>query len=107
MYLKINKKKIQIKEYNKFIDRIKSLKFVLEKIDYGIKLPNKKKASTYFFCQRVDICFTDKEDNIIFLLDNVKTEKKFFKFKAKNIYYLPLDTCNHLKIGERLKLIKK
>ncbi len=104
MHLKINNQKIEILEYNKFIDRFKSLKFVLEKINYGIKIPNKKIANTYFFCQRVDICFTDKEDKIISLFKNVKTEKRIFKFKAKNIYYLPLETCKHLKLGEKLIL---
>lgn len=104
MYLKINNKKIEIKEYKKFIDRFKSLKFVLERINYGIKIPNKKKASTYFFCQRVDICFTNKDEIIIALFENVKTEKRIFKFKAKNIYYLPLETCKFLKIGDKLKI---
>lgn len=102
MYLKINMQKIEIKEYKKLIDRIKSLRFILDKIDYGIKIPNKRRANTYFFCQRVDICFTDKDDKIIYLYENVKTEKKILKLKAKNIYYLPLGTCKHLKIGQKL-----
>lgn len=106
MYLKINNKKIEIREYNKIINRFKSLKFVLDKIDYGIKLPNKKKASTYFFCQQVDICFTDKFDNIIYLKEKVKTEKRIIKWKAKNVYYLPLDTCKYLKVGEKLNITK-
>lgn len=107
MYLKVNKKKIEIKEYTKFIDRFKSLKFILEKIDYGIKIPNKKKASTYFFCQRVDICFTDKEDKIIYLAENVKSEKRIIKLKSKNIYYLPLNTSKYLEIGKILELNDK
>jgi hypothetical protein len=107
MYLKVNNKKIEIKEYNKFSERFKSFKFYLEKIDYGIKIPNKRRASTYFFCQRVDICFTDKDDKILYLYKDIKSEKKIFKFKAKNIYYLPLDTCKYLKVGEKLNIIKK
>lgn len=107
MHIKINNQKIPIKEYTKFIDRFKSLKFVLEKIDYGIKLPNKKRATTTFFCQRVDICFTDKEDKIIFLYEDVKSEKRIIKLKAKNIYYLPLNTVKHLKIGEKFPLKNK
>lgn len=106
MYLNINKQKIEIIEYTKFIDRFKSLKFVLDKIDYGIKLPNKKRATTTFFCQRVDICFTDKDDKIIYLYEDVKSEKKIIKFKAKNIYYLPLNTVKYLKIGEKFPLKK-
>ena len=57
MYLRVKNKKIEIKEYKKFSDRFKSLKFYLKNLDFGIKLPNKKLANTTFFCQRVDICF--------------------------------------------------
>ena len=76
----------------------------LDKIDFGIKIPKKKSASTYLFCQRVDICFTDKDDKILYLYENVKTEKRFFKFKAYNVYYLPLNTCSELKIGDKLNV---
>ena len=61
MYLRVKNKKIEIKEYKKFSDRFKSLKFYLKNLDFGIKLPNKKLANTTFFCQRVDICFTDND----------------------------------------------
>jgi len=106
MYLKIKNKKIEIKELTTFKNRFKSLKFKLAVIDYGILLPNKKLASTYFFCQRVDICFTDKDNKIIYLLENVKSEKRYLKLKAKNIYYLPLNTCKYLKLGEQLNIKK-
>ncbi len=106
MHIIINKEKIEIKEYTKFIDRLKSLKFILEKINYGLKIPHKKIANTTFFCQRVDICFTDKEDKILYLYKNVKSEKKIIKFKAKNVYYLPLNTTKYLKVGEKFPLKK-
>jgi len=93
-----------IYEYNKFSERFKSLRFVLDKIDYGIKLPRKKLACTYFFCQRVDICFTDKFDKILYLYANVKTEKRIIKFKAKNVYFLPLNTVKELSVGDKLIL---
>lgn len=106
MYININKQKLEIKEYKNFTERIKTLKFILDKINYGIKLPNKKSASTTFFCQKVDICFTDKDDKIIYLYENVKSEKRIFKLKAKNVYYLPLNTTKYLKIGEVFPLKK-
>lgn len=106
MYIKINNQKIEIKEYTKFIDRFKSLKFILDKVDYGIKLPNKRRATTTFFCQRVDICFTDKNDKIMYLYKDVKSEKRIIKIRARNIYYLPLNTAKHLKIGEKFPLKK-
>ena len=107
MHLKLNNKKIQIYEYTNFKERFKSLKFYLKEINFGIKLPNKKIASTYFFCQRVDICFTDKDDIVIRLLNNIRSEKMYFKSKAKNIYYLPVGTNKYLEIGKKIKLTKK
>ena len=106
MYLKINKKSIKILECNTYKERFKSFKFVLKKIDYGIKIKNKRYASTNFFCQRVDICFTDKDDTIKYLYEFVKSEKVIIKFKKYNIYYLPLDTVKYLKKGDKLKITK-
>ena len=107
MYLKIRYKKIEIREYTKFIDRFKSFKFYLKKINFGIKLPKKKIANTYFFCQRIDICFTDNNDKILYLYENVKSEKIIIKLKAKNIYFLPLGTCKYLNIGNKLNIINR
>ena len=107
MYLKLKNKKLKINEYTKFKERFKSFKFYLEEMNYGIKLPNKKLANTYFFCQRVDICFTDKNDVIIKLLDNVRSEKLHLKLKAKNVYFLPVGTNKNLQLGQKIKLTKK
>lgn len=104
MYIKIKNKKLEVKECVKFSERFKTLKFVLVKFDYIVKVPNKKMATTYFFCQRVDICFTDKDDIILFLYENVKSEKRILKFKAKNVYYLPLGSCKCLKVGMKLEV---
>ena len=106
MYLRVDKKKIEIKELLTLKDKIKSLRFNLYTIDYGIRRNNKKLASTYMFCQKVDICFTNKENVIIALYENVKPEKRYFKFKSKYIYYLPLNTVKHLKVGEKLMITK-
>lgn len=107
MYIKIKNKKMEILEYTKFKERFKSLKFYLKDIDFGIKFPNKRTANTYFFCQRVDICFTDKDDNILYLFDNVKSEKYIIRLKAKNVYYFPKGTNKYLNIGDNIKLTKK
>ena len=101
MYIKIKKKKIEITECLTTLDKFKSLKFVLDPINYGIKIPKKKKYNTYFFCQRVDILVTDKEDKIIALFENIKSEKKKRIKNAYNIYYLPLDTCKYYDLGDK------
>ena len=102
MYLKIRNKKIEVKDYNNLKDRFKSFKFYLKPINFGIRITKSKIASTYFFCQRIDICFTDKNNTIIALHENVKSEKRKINLKAYYIYYLPLGTCKHLTLGTRL-----
>lgn len=107
MYIKINNKKLEIIELTTFWQRFKSLKFALEPITTGIKLPHKKYADTYLFCQRVDIVMTDKDNNILYLYKNVKTEKRIlFKRKVYNVYYLPLNTVDNLEVNTRLKEYK-
>ena len=100
MYIKINNKNIEIIECNTFKERFKSLKFILEPITYGIKIPNKRLISTYFFCQKVDIMVTDHDNKIIKLYENMKSEKKIFLLKKYNIYYLPLNTVKYLKLND-------
>ena len=100
MYVKAGSKRIKIKRLNKFPDRFKSFKFVLEPIDYGILIPKKKFVNTYMFCQRVDVCLTDRDDRIVALYENLKSEKLKLKFKSYNVYYLPLNTVKHLKIDD-------
>lgn len=107
MYIKVNNKKLEIKDCTTFKDRFKSLKFYLEELDFGIRMPKKKRISTYFFCQNVDICVTDKNNNIIGLFENVKSEKRRIMFKAYYIYYLPLGTCKYLENEKQLIPIEK
>ena len=106
MYLKIKNKKIEIIELNKFSERFKGLKFVLEKIDYGVYFPNKRWISTNFLCQNIDVVLTDKNNLIISLIENIRSEKYIFKFRTRNIYFLPLETAKYLKIGQKIPIVK-
>lgn len=108
MYLKVKKKKIEIKELTRFWDRFKGLKFVLAPIDYGVKFPKKRFVSTDFLCQKIDIILTDKENIILYMYENFKSEKHIFpKRKVYNVYFLPLNTAKFLKIGEKLNIKEK
>ena len=106
MILKCNKKDIEVKEYLSLKQQLKSLKFVLEPITYGIKIPNKRIWSTYYFCQKVDILITDEEEKIVKVIENIKSEKLGILKRKYNIYYLPLNTVKNYKIGDKLKLKK-
>ena len=106
MYLQVKRKKIKLIELTGFWNRFKGLKFVLEPIDYGIKFSKKRFVTTNFLCQRIDIVLTDKEDNILYLYENMKTEKYIFpKRKVYNVYFLPLNTVKNLQINTKLKII--
>ena len=107
MYLKINNKKIKVIELRKFTERFRGLKFVFEKIDYALYFPNKSFINTNFLCQNIDIVLTDKANKIIFLKENVSSEKYIYKFKARNIYFLPLETAKYLEIGEKIPISKE
>ncbi len=104
MYLKVSKKKYEIHELSTFKERFKSIKFNLNTLDYVIYFPNKKILDTYFFCQKVDACFTDNDNKILYLHSNVKSEKRIIHFKAKRLYILPLNICKELKVGDTLKI---
>lgn len=107
MYLKVKGRKIQIVKLDSFSDRIKGLKFILEPINYGLLFSKKRWITTVFLCQKIDIIMTDKENNILYLYENVKSEKYFLpKRKVYNIYFLPLGTCRNFKVSDKLKIIK-
>ena len=107
MYLQVKRKKIKLIELTGFWNRFKGLKFVLESIDYGIKFPKKKFVTTNFLCQKIDIVLTDKEDNILYMYENMKTEKYIFpKKKVYNVYFLPLNTVKDLEPNTKLKIVQ-
>ena len=103
MEIKINKKTYEVVEYNTFKLKFKSLKFYFEPLDFILKIPNKKIANTYFFVQRVDICFTDHKNRIIRLIENAGTEKLFYERTATHLYYLPLGLAKEYRINDILK----
>lgn len=109
MYLKIDKKKkIKIIILKKFWERFKGLKFVFEKLDYGVKFPRKKKCNTNFLVQNIDIILTDKNEKIIYMQENVGTEVKIKRRRhVYNTYFLPLGTVKYFKVGDILEFIEK
>ncbi len=106
MLLKISKNnKISIKLLKTKIEKFKSFKFKLDEIDEGICFLNKKIISTYFFCQKTDIIFVDKYNNVIKFLKNVSTEKILISpKKTKYIYILKLPNNIDLKINDKLNI---
>lgn len=103
MHLIIENKKLDIVQLDGFWEKFKGLKFYLEKLDCAVKFTNKKFVSTAFLCQRIDIIAVDKDNYVVAIYKNVKSEKYFFtKFKTKDIYYLPLGLANNYSVGDQL-----
>lgn len=108
MYIKINGKQLKLEEKTTFKERFKSLKFNFNKLNHAIKFPKKKVLNTVFFVQKIDIVLTDKDEKIVYLEENVRSERYFIhKRKTYNIYLLPLGSVKHLAIGDTIKIYNK
>ncbi len=106
MKLQLNKKKLNITEVTSFWNRFKTLKFDLKPLKEVILFSNKKYLSTYLFCQKVDVVMTDKNNIILYIYMNLKSEKIIhYKRKVYNVYILPSKSCSNLKIGDKLHII--
>ena len=107
-WIEINKKKIKIQTLTSFKERIKSFRFILKPIKEGLYFPKKHGINTYFFCQNVDVIMTNQDNEVLFIYPNLRSEKIILpKRKVKNIYLLPLKSCNNVKKGDFIIRKKK
>ena len=107
MKLIINNNKINIEKIDGFFNRFKLMKFRLEKLENGFLLSKRNFLNTYLYCQKVDVIMTDKNNKILYLYSNLKSEKIiFFKKNVFNTYILPLITSKYLQIGNTLNIQK-
>ena len=106
MYIKMKNKKVKLVEANTFWERLKGLKFVLGPLEYGVRFPKKKSSNTNFLFERIDVILTDKDDKILYLIENLGTEKKVRRKKyVYNTYFVPRGTVKDLKVGDTLNLV--
>ncbi len=107
-YIKNGNKKIKFKTVTKFTDRIKGFRFYLTPIEEGLCYPKKKMINTYFFCQKLDIVVTDKNNNILAIYPSFGTEKFIRpRIKAYYIYLLPLNSSKGLEDYDKLRILTK
>lgn len=104
MYITIKNRKINIFLSKSIFKKFKGLMFEKETIDYGICLVNCSSIHTFFMRQNIDICATDKYNNILFLKEKLKRNKVLFIKGAYYIYELPLNIVKELKINTKLKI---
>ncbi len=106
MYLKIRNKKVKLIEANTFWERLKGLKFVLGPLQYGVRFPHKKSSNTNFLFENVDVILTDENEKILYLINNIGTEKKIRRRKhVNNTYFVPVGTVEYLTVGDTLNVI--
>lgn len=107
MYIKINKKKYDVIFLNDFWLKLKSLKFYLDPIK-DIYMMKRKGISTYWFCQKVDIIMTDKDNKIRRIYKSFKTESFIFpKRKVTYIYLAPVGVADNFKVGDEFVVLDK
>lgn len=107
MKIIVKNKEINILYYNTFKKKLFGLMNVKYPITSGIVLPNCNCIHTFFMKQNIDVCFTDKENKIICLKENLAPNKIILPIK--NVYFtyeLPLNTVKYLKVNDYL-IIKK
>ncbi len=105
MYIKLENKKVKIKTLTTFKDRFISYKFYLDEIKNGLCFPKKRWFHTYLYCQRVDVVMTDKDNKILYMYPNLKSEKIIhFKRKVYYTYVFPAKSTKQYKVGDTLKI---
>ena len=106
MYIKIKNKNVKLIEANTFWERLKGLKFVLGPLEYGVRFPKKKSSNTNFLFERIDVILTDTNEKVLYLYENLGTEKKIRRKKnVYNTYFVPRGTVKDLKVGDTLNLV--
>ena len=105
MQATINNKKYKIIPMTTFNNRLKGLMFKKEPIKEIYLFPKCSSIHTYFMKQNIDVCILDKNYIITYLKANVKKRQLIIK-KGYYTLEMPLDTCKHLKVGDKLTIKK-
>lgn len=105
MYTIINDKKYDIIVMNTFFKRFKGLMFKQEPIKDIYLFPRCSSIHTYFMKQNIDVCIIDKNCCITFIKQNVERGNIIIK-KGYSTLEMPLNTCNKLKIGDKICILE-
>ena len=85
MYIKINDNKYALKYCNSFIDRLIGMMFKIKKNDLIYCFPKCNSIHTFFMFQNIDVIMTDKNNNILYIYQNLRPNR--IVFPKKNVYY--------------------
>lgn len=94
---------IKINKCVSFKDRLIGLMFK-KNINYGLYFPNCNSIHTFFMLDEIDVIMTDKNNKILYLYKKLKPFRIVLPKKGvKNIYELPKNSINNLKINDIFK----
>lgn len=89
MYIDIDGKKILIKKYNNFFDKLRGFMFK-KSADYGIYFKNCNGIHTFFCYFPLNIYLLDKNNNVLYTYNNLGKNKIILPKKGvKNIVEIP------------------
>jgi uncharacterized membrane protein (UPF0127 family) len=97
--VKINVKQLDIKiiECKGMFNRAKGFMFKKRKINYGLLFKKCNAIHTFFMYQPIDVVMTDKENNILYLYENLLSNKIIWpKKNVYNTYELPIGTIKQI-----------
>ena len=101
MNIIINNNKIEIKKCSNFKDRLFGFMFIKDKLNYGLFFPNCNSIHTFFCFQNLDIIMTDKNNKVLYIYKNVKSNKIIYKKFVENIYEF---SSNSIKEFDKIKI---
>lgn len=105
MYLICNKNVIEFEDCTTFLSRLKGFMFQLRPIEKGKRFPKCNSIHTFFMFQKIDVIMTDRDNKIIKMYPNLRSERMILpKRKVYYTYELPLGTCRNYEIGNALKI---
>lgn len=93
---------IKIEDADTFFKKLIGLSFK-KNINYGMRFKTCA-IETFMMFSNIDICITDKDNNILELYSNFKKRRILIRKNAYFIYELPLGTNEKLKNKKKLEL---
>ena len=82
MKIIVNDKEINLIDANTFFKRLKGLMFK-KNINYAIRIKTNS-IHTFFMKENIDIVITDKDNNVLYIINNLDKNKIIIK---PNVYY--------------------
>ena len=83
----VNENKIELKEANTFLKKLKGLMFK-KNINYCLRLKTNN-IHTFFMKEPIDIIMTDKNNNILYIYKSINKNKIIIKPKVYYTYEFP------------------